>query len=66
MNADHVHDCFNDSQSSVIERLLSFDPEVIQSVDSWIRPEGGGGKSCAYANGNFLEKGGINFRTLKG
>ena len=66
MNADHVHDCFNDSQSSVIERLLSFDPEVIQSVDSWIRPEGGGGKSCAYANGNFLEKGGINFSDVKG
>ena len=65
MNADHVHDCFNKSQSSVIERLLSFDPEVIQSVDSWIRPEGGGGKSCAYANGNFLEKGGINFSDVK-
>ena len=66
MNADNVRDCFNDSQSSVIERLLSFDPKVSPSIDSWTRTEGGGGKSCAYANGNFLEKGGINFSDVQG
>ena len=55
MNADNVRDCFNDSQSSVIERLLSFDPKVSPSIDAWTRTEGGGG-NYAYANAIFLKK----------
>ena len=34
--------------------------------DSWVRPEGGGGRSRVMANGRVFEKAGINFSDVQG
>ena len=47
-------------------KTQKFDAKVFQSHDEWKRTEGGGGKSYAFANGSFLEKGGINFSDVSG
>lgn len=35
-------------------------------VDEWVRPEGGGGKTCILQDGNIFEKAGVNFSHVYG
>ena len=66
MNIEDVHSAFTSIQAHIISKLEKFDTKVVQSHDEWKRTEGGGGKSYAFANGSFLEKGGINFSDVSG
>lgn len=66
MNASEVHSDFLDIQEKIIAELKKFDPLVIENSDEWQRKEGGGGKTCAFEQGSFLEKGGINFSDVTG
>ena len=66
MNASEVHSDFLDIQENIIAELKKFDPLVIENSDEWQRKEGGGGKTCAFEQGSFLEKGGINFSDVTG
>jgi len=66
MNASEVHSDFLDIQENIIAELKKFDPLVIENSDEWQRKEGGGGKTCAFDQGSFLEKGGINFSDVTG
>lgn len=66
MNASEVHSDFLDIQEKIIAELKKFDPLVIENSDEWQRKEGGGGKTCAFDQGSFLEKGGINFSDVTG
>jgi len=66
MNTSEVHSDFLDIQENIIAELKKFDPLVIENSDEWQRKEGGGGKTCAFEQGSFLEKGGINFSDVTG
>lgn len=66
MNASEVHSDFLDIQGKIISELREFDPLVVENSNEWQRKEGGGGKTCAFDQGSFLEKGGINFSDVSG
>ena len=66
MNASEVHSDFLDIQENIIAELKKFDPLVVENSNEWQRKEGGGGKTCAFDQGSFLEKGGINFSDVTG
>jgi coproporphyrinogen III oxidase len=53
-------------QESVIATLRTIDPAANFGADSWQRPGGGGGHSRACANGDVLEKAGVNFSDVHG
>ncbi len=53
-------------QESLNAKLLATDSEIQCKQDSWIREEGGGGKTLAFEKGKLIEKGGINFSDVSG
>jgi coproporphyrinogen III oxidase len=53
-------------KENIIAELKEFDPLVVENSNEWQRKEGGGGKTCAFEQGSFLEKGGINFSDVSG
>ena len=63
---EEVSKVFSSTQEKIISKLYAFDPNSSQFSDDWSRNNGGGGKTRAFAGGNHLEKGGINFSDVKG
>ena len=61
-----VHDWLLSYQESVIAAMKGVDPKAHFGVDRWQRPGGGGGVSCACAEGEVLEKAGVNFSDVHG
>lgn len=57
---------FRSLQDSLMEAVSATDPDARLTCDQWDRPEGGGGRSSVFANGNLIEKGGINFSHVFG
>ena len=53
-------------QENLQNQLLKVDPLVQTKIDEWEREEGGGGKTIAFANGQIIEKGGVNFSDVSG
>jgi len=53
-------------QESVITTMRAVDPKAAFGTDRWQRPGGGGGVSCACAEGEVLEKAGVNFSDVHG
>ena len=53
-------------QDEICQALEDFDGSAIFQEDSWTGEEGGGGRSRVLANGDFLEKGGVNFSEVWG
>jgi coproporphyrinogen III oxidase len=53
-------------QKNLQNQLLKVDPLVQTKIDEWEREEGGGGKTIAFANGQIIEKGGVNFSDVYG
>ena len=53
---DFVHDL----QDKICTSLEQVDGKALFHEDLWQRPEGGGGKTRVIANGNVIEKGGVN------
>jgi coproporphyrinogen III oxidase len=53
-------------QESVITALREVDAKADFGVDKWERPGGGGGVSRACADGEVLEKAGVNFSDVHG
>jgi len=56
---------FTGLQDRIVSALEQFDGQAFLT-DSWIRPEGGGGKSRLIEEGNFFERGGVNFSHVTG
>ncbi len=56
---------FTGLQSRIVGELEAFDGQAFRS-DSWARPEGGGGISRLIEQGNFFERGGVNFSHVTG
>ena len=64
--AELVKEEFQSLQENLIERLESTDPKISKKEDKWSREEGGGGKTLAFEQGSFVEKGGVNFSDVHG
>jgi len=64
-NKDLVRDFLLSLQNSICDALTIVDGQPF-TEDSWTREEGGGGRSRVLANGNIIEKGGVNFSHVFG
>lgn len=53
-------------QDNICEKLAAADGKQTFVEDSWLRPEGGGGRSRVLVNGAVIEKGGVNFSHVFG
>ena len=53
-------------QDSICAGLEQLDGEGRFQEESWVRPEGGGGRSRVMKEGAVLEQGGVNFSEVKG
>jgi coproporphyrinogen III oxidase len=65
-DADNARSSFLDLQNRISQDLLHFDPSCKNKEDVWEREMGGGGITRAFAKGDALEKGGINFSDVNG
>ncbi|MCK9285520.1 MAG: oxygen-dependent coproporphyrinogen oxidase [Rhodocyclaceae bacterium] len=65
MDTQQLRDYFTDLQSRIVSALERFDGKPFLT-DSWVRPEGGGGSSRLIEEGNFFERGGVNFSHVTG
>lgn len=61
-----VRDYLLTLQDSICSALEAEDGSAEFIVDSWERPEGGGGRSRVLADGAVLEKAGVNFSHVMG
>src|SRR5688500_17297722 len=59
---EYIHDL----QNRICAALEQSDGKAKFFEDTWGRPEGGGGKTRVIANGNVLEKGGVNTSVVFG
>jgi coproporphyrinogen III oxidase len=57
---------FQDLQADIIHQLEQGDGKGTFIFDTWQRAEGGGGKSAVIAEGNIIEKGGVNYSAVYG
>ena len=53
-------------QDSICAGLEQLDGEGRFQEESWVRPEGGGGRSRVLREGALLEQGGVNFSEVQG
>ena len=53
-------------QDSICSSLAVFDGEGQFQEESWVRPEGGGGRSRVMKAGRIFEQGGVNFSEVEG
>jgi len=53
-------------QDSICSSLAAFDGEGQFQEESWVRPEGGGGRSRVMKAGRIFEQGGVNFSEVEG
>lgn len=60
-----LKDYFTSLQSRIVAELEALDGQPFRT-DSWVRPEGGGGISRLIEEGNFFERGGVNFSHVTG
>ncbi len=65
MDTSHIKDYFTGLQSRIVDALETFDGRSFRT-DSWQRPQGGGGISRLIEEGDFFERGGVNFSHVMG
>ncbi|HEX5126044.1 MAG TPA: coproporphyrinogen III oxidase, partial [Rhodocyclaceae bacterium] len=65
MAANAVRTYLLELQNRIVSSLESFDGKDFRA-DSWERPEGGGGITRIIEEGNFFERGGVNFSHVMG
>ncbi|MBK6629953.1 MAG: oxygen-dependent coproporphyrinogen oxidase [Betaproteobacteria bacterium] len=65
MDAVPILDYFRGLQDRIVAALETFDG-VPFKADAWKRPEGGGGLTRLIEDGNFFERGGVNFSHVMG
>ena len=65
MDTTRLKDFFTGLQSRIVGELEAFDGQPFHT-DSWQRPEGGGGISRLIEEGDFFERGGVNFSHVTG
>ena len=65
MDTACLRDFFTGLQSRIVGELEAFDGQEFRT-DSWLRPEGGGGITRLVDEGDFFERGGVNFSHVTG
>jgi coproporphyrinogen III oxidase len=65
MDTTAVHTYFTGLQVRIVAALENFDGQPFRR-DAWQRPEGGGGVSRLIEEGQFFERGGVNFSHVTG
>jgi len=65
MDTNILKQYFTSLQGRIVSALELFDGQGFLT-DSWDRPEGGGGISRLVEEGNFFERGGVNFSHVTG
>ena len=65
MDTTRLKEFFTGLQSRIVAELEAFDGQPFRT-DSWDRPEGGGGISRLIEEGNFFDRGGVNFSHVTG
>jgi len=53
-------------QDNICQGLEELDGKATFKQDQWERPEGGGGRSRVIVDGDYLDKGGVNFSEVHG
>ena len=66
MDAEAVEAYLTSLQDQVCVGLEAIDGSATFATESWDRPEGGGGISRVLAEGDVIEKGGVNFSHVVG
>ena len=66
LDSDLARNAFLKLQQSICDTLLEVDPICKQIEEDWDREEGGGGITRAFAQGDAMEKGGVNFSDVRG
>jgi len=66
LDSDLARNAFLKLQQSICDTLLEVDPICKQIDEEWDREEGGGGITRAFAQGDAMEKGGVNFSDVRG
>ena len=66
MDATAVESYLTGLQAKICSALESIDGDATFATESWDRPEGGGGVSRVLAEGDVIEKGGVNFSHVVG
>ena len=65
MDIARVRDYFIELQDRIVAALEAFDGQPFRT-DAWQRPEGGGGSAKVIEEGDFFERGGVNFSHVAG
>jgi coproporphyrinogen III oxidase len=65
MNPQQLKDFFTGLQTRIVQAMEAFDGQVFKT-DAWDRPGGGGGITRVIEDGNFFERGGVNFSHVFG
>jgi len=66
MTKEQIADQFKELQNTITQTLETTDGKAKFKEDIWNREGGGGGRSRIIANGNIIEKGGVNFSAVHG
>lgn len=66
ISIDAVKQYFMSLQDSICAELLAQDGATAFREDTWLRAEGGGGRSRVLENSHVIEKGGVNFSHVMG
>ena len=66
MNKEEIASWFQELQDSICKNVEKLDGDKEFKEDRWERPGGGGGRSRVIAEGNVIEKGGVNFSAVFG
>ena len=63
---ENVSQWFQELQDEICQQLEQEDGKAKFHQDKWSRAEGGGGKTRIIADGNIIEKGGVNYSAVHG
>jgi len=66
MTKEQIADQFKALQDTITQTIENTDGKTKFKEDVWQRDGGGGGRSRVIANGNIIEKGGVNFSAVHG
>ena len=63
-----LENTFKKIQENILVKFEEFEKTFSsnKSVDTWVRKEGGGGKTAIIANGNFFDNCAVNFSSIVG
>ena len=62
----HVRGWLLELQNRILNAFVEEDPGAVLTEDEWERAGGGGGRTRVIADGDVIERGGVNFSHVHG